>query len=38
MTLKYLQVPNFGFVVFEEPSAVEQAISSQPILLYGTHR
>jgi len=32
------QVPNFGFVVFEEPSAVEQAISSQPILLYGTHR
>ena len=32
------QVPNFGFVVFDEMSSVEKAMQSQPIMLYGTHR
>jgi len=31
-------VPNYGFVVFEEMSSVENAMKNAPILLHGTHR
>jgi len=32
------QVPNFGFIVFEDAASVERALSAKPILLYGNHR
>jgi len=31
-------VPNFGFVVFDDVSAVSAAMNAQPIQLYGNHR
>ena len=31
-------VPNFGFVVFDDVSAVTAAMNAQPIQLYGNHR
>lgn len=32
------QVPNFGFITFEEESAVSRALSARPIHLHGEHR
>lgn len=32
------EVPNFGFVVFEEPETVQTVLESKPILLRGEHR
>jgi hypothetical protein len=33
-----VQVPNFGFVVFDSEEAVEKALASRPIMLEGNHR
>ncbi|KAK7027305.1 GTPase activating protein (SH3 domain) binding protein [Halocaridina rubra] len=32
------QVPNFGFITFEEESAVSRALNAKPIHLHGEHR
>ena len=34
----YIQVPNFGFIVFTDSESVEHALAAKPILLYGSHR
>ena len=34
----FQQVPNFGFIVFEDAASVERALSAKPILLWGNHR
>lgn len=31
-------LPNFGFVSFDGPDAVQKALSAKPLLLYGRHR
>merc|ERR1712226_1450157 len=31
-------VPNFGFVVFEEPETVQKVLEAKPIMLKGEHR